>query len=96
MNQWSKIQYAQALQKLIEDVDPRFDKPGHWSTFLRETVGEEIERIEHQMAAMRGLHMAQQQEAFNLLAGEIKGLKRLLKDDFGIGAALAVQIEKQT
>ena len=50
----------------------------------------------HITNAATNLVWAQQQEAFNLLAGEIKGLKRLLKDDFGIGAALAAQIEKQT
>ena len=93
---WTKQEYAAALQGLIRDANPRFDAPGQWLTFLRARVKADIERLEKEILALRGLHLPGQQEQFNLLTGEIKGLKRFLKDDFGIAEALAAAIEEAT
>ena len=92
---WTALHYRKALNELIRDVDPRGDAPGRWAAFLRETVRAEIGRKREEMSSLDRLFDPVQQERYNRLAGEIKGLSRLLLDDFGIGAALAAKIEEQ-
>ena len=89
---WTRQEYAAALAGLRREVAP--EGAGRWATFLRETLSEEIGRLEEQILAMHGLHKPEQQEQFNLLAGEIRGLRRFLKPDLGLGDLLKAKIEE--
>ena len=35
---WTKQEYQKALNELVRDVDPHADRPGRWSTFLRDAI----------------------------------------------------------
>ena len=91
---WTKQEYQKALNELVRDVDPHADRPGRWSTFLREAIMVDIDKLKTEMCDLHDIHDPEQQERYNRLAGEIKGLGRFLQADFGIGARLGAKIEE--
>ena len=95
MSEWTRNDYLKALNELIRDVNPRYDAPGRWATFLRSDVQAQIDLIMKTMTGMRALYNPAQLEAYNLLQGGLEVLRtRLMSEDFGIGEKLAAKIEE--
>lgn len=88
MNDWNIIHYRQALEGLRREVDPSYDAPGKWSTFLRGMIQVDIAKLRLDMTQLAAIHDPAQQRMYNVLQGRIEGLKRLLQPDFGIGRRL--------
>ena len=92
--EWTRLDYMKALAGLQDDAPLVKDAPGRWLTFLRDAVAADITRLENDILALRSLHDPRQLERFNLLTGEIAGLRRFLEPDFRLVARLKAKIEE--